>query len=1126
MALQFVLGGSGSGKSEYVQNYAIKLATEDRKNNVLMIVPDQFTMQTQWQMANRHPDGGILNIDVLSFSRLPRKVFEEVGQPKRMLLDDTGKCLLIKRGASKIKDDLHVLSRGMDNSGWSAEVKSVVSEFMQYNVSPDMIDSIKDNCNSVSLKNKLADIKLLYEAFLKECEDKYITREEILDMFVDRLPMSKKVASSTIIFDGFTGFTPIQIKAITALLRIAKDVIITFPFDNDERENPYKLNDDNYLFNLTKKNIRSILTECDNNRIEVLKEVRLKEDVRHKSNEALSYLEKNLFRKGDDKKCNANDSIQITKCSDIDSECHIICENILQEIKENNLRYRDIALICADMTKYQKSLEKYLERYNIPYYMDSNRTIINNALVKYILSITEVLKNNFKAEDVLKMLRTGMAPFEDEEVDELENYIYARGIKGISKWKNEFTYTSEELRDNQEGLDKLNEYRERFIKSFEEITSNGVKKRKLSKWIEEIYSILESTNVSEKLSETAEYLRNENRIMDAMEYDSVYNKVIELFDALTDLMGNEEYTIKELADILKVGFSEIRVGVLPQKVDSLLVGDMQRTRLKETKVLFIVGVNDGNIPKSTASGGLLSVPDKEELKRAECVLSPTSDELAFIEQLYIYLNLTKPTERLHLSFASIGSKGESLIPSYLIDVLKNMYEGLAIKDACDYRPRLFIEDIKQETGRLLGLYVSGLINDEQQNELFDNIAILRSIDGGKEWCEKVVDNSFKEYVATPLEKETARSLYEDLLKVSVSTLEQFARCRYAHFVMHGLELKEREVYGLENVDMGNLAHDVLQSVGEKLKSDSLDFSTADMNFMEEEIDCAIERLSEEYNGDLLRSDEKTKYYAKQLSRIMKRTVKTLGFQLSKGKFKPEMYEMRFKKLYDLDDASKVMLKGRIDRADIYEDESGNKYVKIIDYKSSKRKLDISMIDEGLSLQLAIYMKEAIENIKEKYPDKNVLPAAMLYYAIDDPFVETRENAEKEIIKLLIPNGAIVNDDKVLDSLDESLLEASTKSEVVKVTKKKDNTPDSHSQVYSIEEFNGLLDSAEKKALELSQDILSGNIDIDPYKKKKDTACEFCSLKGICGFDKKIKGYSYRIIGEESNETEEDADDSE
>ncbi|MBP5564724.1 MAG: PD-(D/E)XK nuclease family protein, partial [Lachnospiraceae bacterium] len=515
--------------------------------------------------------------------------------------------------------------------------------------------------------------------------------------------------------------------------------------------------------------------------------------------------------------------------------------------------------------------------------------------------------------------------------------------------------------------------------------------------------------------------------------------------------------------------------------------------------------------------GLLSVPDKEELKRAECVLSPTSYELAFIEQLYIYLNLTKPTDRLYLSFASVGSKGDSLIPSYLIDVLKNMYEGLVIRNACDYRPRIFIEDIKQEMGRLLGSYVSGLLDEKMEEKLFDDIAILRSIEGGEEWCRRIIDNSFKEYVATPLEKETAGSLYEELLKVSVSTLEQFAGCSYAYFVMSGLELKEREVYGLESVDMGNLAHDVLERVGEKLKNDSLDFSTADIDFMDAEIDRAIEHLGEEYNGDLLRSDEKTKYYAKQLSRIMKRTVRTLGFQLSKGKFKPEMYEMRFKKIYDLDETSKVMLKGRIDRADIYEDESGNKYVKIIDYKSSKRNLDLLMMSEGLSLQLAVYMKEAIENIRKKYPDKNVLPAAMLYYAIDDPFVTSSGDVESEIRKQLRPNGAIVNDDKVLGSLDESLLDAGTKSEVVRVTKKKDNTPDSYSQVYSTEEFNRLLDSAEEKSLELSKEILSGNIEIAPFKKGNKTACDYCSLKGYCGFDKKIKGYAYRVIGEESED---------
>ena len=1118
MALQFILGGSGSGKSEYVQNLAIKLALEDRKNNILMIVPDQFTMQTQWAMANAHPDGGIINIDVLSFSRLPRKVFEEVGQPKRMLLDDTGKCLLIKRGATKIKDSLHVLSRGMDNAGWSGEVKSVISEFMQYNIAPSDLDLINDKCKSQALKLKISDLKLIYEAFLKECEDKYITKEEILDLFIERLPLSKKVAGSVVIFDGFTGFTPIQIKAITAVLNTAKDVYITFPFDNDLSVNPQKINDkENTIFDLTKRNMFDIANEYDPTGTKILDNIRLTKNYRHEKNEELAFLEKNLFRK-ENVKTKAAGAIEINRCSDVDNECRIFCETLIKEIQKNNYRYRDVALICADMTKYQKPLAKYLTRYNIPFYMDSNRSIVSNPLVKYILSVTDILKNNFRQEDVLRFLRTGVSPLSEDEIDELENYIYARGIKGISKWREDFIYKSEEQRLNQETLDKINSYRASFFEIFKDITIEGSAKRKLSKWLEQIFAILDNGKAYDKMAEMAEELRNEGLIGEAMEYEGVYNKVVELFDALCDLMGDEDYSVKELSDILKVGFSEIRLGVLPQKVDSLLVGDMQRSRLKEIKELFILGVNDGNIPKSSSSGGLLSVPDKEELKDADCKLSPTSAELAFIEQLYIYLNLTKPTDKLYLSFASVGGKGDSLIPSYLIDVLTNMFEGLKVINRGDDTPKLFLQDIKEETGKLLGLYVTGISSEEQEKTLFENISIIRKSEGGKEWCEKITENAFGEYKATPLNKEVARKLYGDLLTVSVSTLERFAACRYAHFVSYGLSLCDREEFGLESVDMGNLSHDILEKVGEKLNEEGLDFSTAESIVSEREVDAAIEILTKEYNGDLLSSDEKTKYYVRQLSRIMKRTVKTLGFQLSKGKYKPEMYEMKFEKMYDLDsddagNIQRVRLKGRIDRTDIYEDNQNKDYVKIIDYKSSSHKLEPKMIEEGLSLQLAIYMKNAIETIKERYPAKDVLPAAMLYYAIDDPFSDSREDAEADIRKKLIPIGAIVNDDTIMESLDSDLAVPGTRSDAVKITKKKDNTPDSYSNVFSAEEFNSMLEKAEEKAKELSKDILSGCIDINPYLEKKKTACDFCPIRGYCGFDIKLKGYDYRKLDE-------------
>ncbi|MBO4347678.1 MAG: exodeoxyribonuclease V subunit gamma [Lachnospiraceae bacterium] len=1116
MALQFVLGGSGSGKSEYVRKKAIDIALSDRKNGVLMIVPDQFTMQTQWAMANAHPDGGILNIDVLSFSRLPRKVFEEVGQPKRILLDDTGKCLLIKRGATKIKDDLHVLSRGMDNAGWAAEVKSVISEFMQYDVKPSDLDKYIELCD-VNLRNKLSDLKLLYEAFLKECEEKYITNEGLLDMFIERIPLSKKLEGSVLIFDGFTGFTPIQIKTVAALLEKAKDVIITFPFENDINENPRKIIESNYLFDLTKRNIADLIKECDARRIEVKNDVRLIQNHRHANSPELAYLEKNLFR-AEAPKAESNGAIQIFKCTDIENECHNLCHAVLKEIEEKDLRYRDVAVVCADMARYQNTLAKFLERYKIPYYMDSNRSIMGNPLVKYILSITDILRNNFKQDDVMKFLRTGISPLEDEQIDRLENYIYARGIKGISKWRIPFMYPSEEMVDNDEPLDHINSVREEFTDVFADITGGGIRKRKLRVWLEEIYNIIDKGEAAEKLAEKSDELKEEGRIEESLEYASIYDKVMEIFDALIELMGEEDFTIRELSDILKVAFSEIRFGVLPQRVDSLLVGDMQRTRLKEIKALFILGVNDGNIPNSGVSGGLLSLPDKEELKRLECRLAPTSDELAFIEQLYIYLNLTKPTDKLYLSYATIGAQGETMIPSYLIDVLKNMYNNLKPVPV-KKEPRLFLSDIKEEAGKLIGFYAAGHADKDQEKLLFDDIRILKN-HGEEEWCKKVIENAFREYVHKPLESETAKKLYGDMLSVSVSTLEQFAKCQYSHFAGYGLNLSQREEYGLDSIDMGNLAHDVLEVVGKELKEDDKDFSEVESAPAQKAVDSAIEKLINEYNGDILKSDEKTKYYAKQLSRIMKRTVKTLGFQLSKGKFKPDEYEMRFRKMYDLADSkSRVVLKGRVDRTDVYDDSNGNRYVKIIDYKSSEHKFTKEGIDDGTTLQLPIYMKNTIEALKVKYPNDNILPAAMLYYAIDDPFTDDEKNSEEAIRKELIPTGSIVNDEKIIQSLDETLNEGGVRSEVIPVKTNKDGSASKASSVLTPEEFNKLLDKAEAKALSLSEEILSGAIEINPLRNSKETACKYCAYNGICGFDERIDGYEYRSVVSDNPESD-------
>lgn len=1127
MALQFILGGSGSGKSKMVQDMAIELS-KDRNNSILMVVPDQFTMQTQWQMATSHPDGGILNIDVLSFSRFPRKVFEEVGQPKRIVLDDTGKCLLIKRAASKCRDDLHLLSRGMSNPSWAEEVKSVISEFMQYDISVENLDEIIEKTTDRALSLKLKDLQLLYKGFLAECENKYLTGEEMLDLLCQRIPYSKKLEGAVVIFDGFTGFTPIQVRVIMTLLEKVKDIIITFPYEN---LNGHSLEDE-YLFELTRQNMNEIIKMVEKTNIKINDDIILLDNKRLASNEALLHLEKNLFRNGKVKPVSSNDRIKIVKCENIDEECHILCHEILGLIEKNNLRYRDIAVVCGDMSKYQRGLADNFDKYNIPYYMDSNRNINNNILSRFILSYLSVMQSMFSIEDVFSFLRTGLTDISNEDIDKLENYIYARGIDTYYKWTNEFKINSKETESKEEALAAINKTRFTLLKLFENLqTGSSFGTRSLREWISSIYEIMSKLKINDKLQEKAAELEEVGRYDEALETKGVYAKVIDLFDQLCDLMGEEELSVKELRDILEVGIGEIRVGILPQRVDSLVVGDIERTRLKDIKALLFIGVNDGNIPKESSSGGLLSILEREYLKELGNRLAPTPQDKAYIEQLYLYLNVTRPTEYLYLSYSTVGQMGEGMLKSYLISVIRDMYTDLEEIDSKNIRNINSIEDIKKEVATLMGKYVISVIDENEKKRLFEGIAILKNNEKEKDWCEKIIDNAYREYAPVKISPEVADELYGNLIKVSVSTMEKYAKCQYSYFVTSGLKLTPREVYGVEFIDTGNLNHFSIEAISNQLKENGLDFNTVKVEDIEDMIDQTVEKIVDEYDSGLFEKDATTKYYVTQLKRIIKRTVDTLGYQLSKGKFKPELFEEAFETTYKLGDegnAKEIVINGRIDRIDVYRDGySDNEYVKVVDYKSSVKRFKPEQLEAGVALQLALYLKKAVEIIKKEDPNKNIIPGAMLYYAVDDPIVEGAVDAQAEIRKKLVPSGAIVNDDKLIQGLDNTVKE-NEKSDVAPITLKKDGSLKKTNSIYSVEEFNGFMQRAEEIMFENAKNILEGNIEINPILDKSVDACSYCDLKGLCGFDSKIHGYNYRSLNGDikSEDESEEAEDEE
>ena len=374
MSLQFVLGGSGSGKSTYVFDQIIERSMVEENKNFFVLVPDQFTMQTQMDFVNRHPRGGILNIDILSFSRLSHRILEETGGNRERVLDDTGKSLVLRRVAEEWKEELPILGGNLRKLGYIHEVKSAISEFMQYGIdSQELEKMLKFSEKRGGLQGKLRDLGVLYRGFNRYIQDKFITTEETYDRLARQLEKSKLIQSSVIVLDGFTGFTPIQNRVLEKLLVLADEVIMTITIDKKEMERKDKA--EQQLFSLSKKTMQVMERLAKENDVEVKTSIWMEENPkRFAQSPGLAHLEKNLFRFPYDVKKEMVEEISIREADDIESEVKHTGYEIRKLLKEGYC-YRDIAVIVGDLGTYGSHIEEIFEEYEIPVFMDQTRKI-------------------------------------------------------------------------------------------------------------------------------------------------------------------------------------------------------------------------------------------------------------------------------------------------------------------------------------------------------------------------------------------------------------------------------------------------------------------------------------------------------------------------------------------------------------------------------------------------------------------------------------------------------------------------------------------------------------------------------------------------------------------------------
>ena len=1138
MGYRFCFGASGSGKSRLLHNMLLERAEralseeEHMHDNYVILVPDQYSMQTQKEIVTESPRKGILNIDVLSFGRLSHKIFEEIGVPKRAALDETGKTLLIKRAAASCESSLRILGRSIHYAGMVSEVKSILSEFMQYGISDRELERMQAFAverGQGALSARLADLQTLYQAFLEGKRDRFVTSEETLDLLAEAIPSSEWVKRSTFVLDGFTGFTPVQYRVVTALIRCSKEVIIALSYGRDDgpsisrvRESG-KAGKEDALFYLTRK------TVCDIDRMAAVEGLQRGSDIavsepdsvpaRFRGNPVLAHLEHSIFRYPQ-AACEVpvGDRIRLFETDLPEEEVRQICIEIRRLTRSKGYHYRDISVVCGDLERYGALFEKEAAAYEIPFYIDTRGSAGLNPLTEAIRSVLGIRPQGYSYNAVFRYLRSGMSSLTREETDLLENYCLEHGIRGRRKWGLSFDAETEPLRL-------------RFLKEIEPVAGSidleRIPQATAAERTEALYEFMTGLSMEEKMERWAASFDENGDYVRGKQFSQLYRSVIELLEQIHDLLGSEKISAPDYLELLEAGFAEIRLGTLTQQADRVLIGDIERTRLSECRILFFAGVNDGNIPRGTSKGGLLSDLDREFLKNSGTELSPTPRQQMCLQRLYLYMNMTKPTDALYLSFSRTTPDGTSLHPSYLIQMIRKLFPDLIVE-----HPQL-LPAAEQLTGERDSVtWLSSALRDYAQGKFPENSPeekairttygyLMRSGSGETRTCvDKLKEAAFMSYDPAKISEKTARALYGRTVMGGISRMETAAKCQLRQFLQYGLKLEERKEYVIEPVDTGTILHQSLDRFSHKLRDRGLSWESFSK---EEGHELAVEALREtsaSYKDLLMYSTERSASSLERMERILDRSTETLQYQLQQGRFTPEGYEFAFGPdgeaeaiTFPLSRDRWLKLVGRIDRLDLCR-EDGSIFVKILDYKSGSNDLDEDLMRRGIQLQLLMYMDAVMKDLAAKNPDKAIVPSAMLYYRIKDPVLGSKEagdGSDEERIMSRIrlelrPTGLVHSDPESSTRLDSYF---NRNSEVIPLGLTARGEFTQSSRIYSQEEFETLTKDVREVVCRLAEEILDGSTEASPASWSDKTACDYCPYKSVCGFDLSIDGYKYR-----------------
>jgi ATP-dependent helicase/nuclease subunit B len=1132
MAVQFILGRSGTGKTCYCVKAIIDALAEPDEQQLILLVPEQATYQAERAILTDERIAGYHRLSVLSFDRLQ---FLLLGKnTARPALSRIGRQMTVHRLLRDNKSRLQIFDTSAAWTGLSRQLAQTIAELHQYAKTPDDIDQLlselaKDERNSLAIL-KFTDIGLIFREYVKFIEGDFLDPDVQLTRACRAVSASTLAGGAKLWVDGFAGFTNAEFAILTELLKVVADAQIAFCLDPSEIDvaNPAAGNIDPVgLFNPTQRTYAELVDRVKKCKLQLLQPIVLERAARFSSSPQLAHIERNIFELKPSKLDSA-DNIRIISAPNDRAEVRFVARQILELVRERDYRYRDIAVIASDIDSYQHYIRAYFDDYGIPFFIDKRKPLNQHPVVQLICSALQAVTGGFAHGDIFAYLKTDLVPIRRYDIDLLENYCLAFGITAndwLQRKQWNFAGKDEDYFDEQQ----INQIRLKAIGSLLELrdrlcpVGNPAQMLTAEQFTQTIFNFLDELEVKQTIGIWLEEADKNEDGAAINEHQQFYNKLVDIFDELVEVFAGRTMTAEDYLAIINSAFSQLTLAFIPPTLDQVLVGSIERSRHPDLKAVFLIGATQRQFPVPLVSDSILTDDDRIAAESADFQLAPASSQMLTERQYLAYIAFTRPSEFLCVTYPSVDDKSSAVPRSQFIANLESLFENLNEESIAG--EQIDIDKIHSETelvdllcarlgkdafiqatnpgleAGLLGLesLLNDICSDEQLAELGTNVLTAINYDN----CAR-------------LDSDVVRELFGRQIQTSATRLSTFAACPYRYFARYILELEERKEFKFEPLDLGLFYHNVLDALLKRLNEQKKDFATIEntdlLKILNEQIEVVIQASS--FLSNFSRHSSHNAYVISSAADVLGDCVLAIGQMVRAGSFRPSLSEVSFGQLKDtpdtlgkyeltLGDNRILSLNGKIDRLDIADID--NKRIAIVfDYKRREMSFSWSKFYYGLDMQLPLYMLAVRNAAGSKI--KNA--AGAFYMPVEiSPAKGTLDEISKKTDSFDYKAKGIFNG-RFFQLLDSAASSGWSKFYSFRITSKDEQYGNySISAALRPDDFEKVLRFTEQKILKLVQEILSGKIDVRPYRLSGKSPCSYCEYNSVCRFDWQINDYN-------------------